>query len=198
MKIAMKLLSSTIFGNGMSVPGGEDCAVLMDGEGFPYYKAATFKGCFREEYINLLRLQGKTQEEIKKKCAALFGVNGQARGDEKKLYFSDFTLSESVRKIVRDNVAQKEDRLNACTYLITRTAIENGIAKENSLRQYRCVKEGLTFYGEITSNASDMEETEIVDTLGMMKWIGTGRTRGMGKIKLTKVPDEKTDGNGEV
>ena len=49
MKIKMELLSDAIFGNGMSVPGGEDISVLRDMYGFPYYKGSTFKGVFREE-----------------------------------------------------------------------------------------------------------------------------------------------------
>ena len=49
MKIKMELLSDVIFGNGMSVPGGEDISVLCDSNGFPYYKGGTLKGIFREE-----------------------------------------------------------------------------------------------------------------------------------------------------
>ena len=48
MKIRMELLSDAIFGNGMSIPGGEDISVLKDAQGFPYFKGSTFKGVFRE------------------------------------------------------------------------------------------------------------------------------------------------------
>ena len=54
MKIKMELLSDTIFGNGMSIPGGEDISVLSDENGFPYYKGGTFKGIFREELERFL------------------------------------------------------------------------------------------------------------------------------------------------
>lgn len=54
MKIKMELLSDAIFGNGMSVPGGEDISVLRDMYGFPYYKGSTFKGVFREELYRYL------------------------------------------------------------------------------------------------------------------------------------------------
>ena len=43
MKIKMKLLTDTIFGDGMSVPGGEDISVLHDAQGFPYFKGSSFK-----------------------------------------------------------------------------------------------------------------------------------------------------------
>ena len=54
MKIKMELLSDAIFGNGMSVPGGEDISVLRDMYGFPYYKGSTFKGVFEKNYIDIL------------------------------------------------------------------------------------------------------------------------------------------------
>ena len=48
VKIKMTLLSDTIFGNGVSIPGGEDISVLTDENGFPYYKGSSLKGVFRE------------------------------------------------------------------------------------------------------------------------------------------------------
>ncbi|MEI3101172.1 MAG: hypothetical protein V8T45_04975 [Oscillospiraceae bacterium] len=49
MKIKMELKSDTVFGNGSSIPGGEDISVLNDSYGFPYYKGGTFKGVFQED-----------------------------------------------------------------------------------------------------------------------------------------------------
>ena len=58
MKIKMELISDAIFGNGASIPGGEDIAVLSDEYGFPYYKGGTFKGVFREELNRYLSWTG--------------------------------------------------------------------------------------------------------------------------------------------
>lgn len=44
--IEMTLLSDAIFGNGLSIPGGEDIATQMDDQGFPYLKGNTLKGIF--------------------------------------------------------------------------------------------------------------------------------------------------------
>ena len=41
LKIRMQLISDVVFGNGESVPGGEDISVLRDKYGFPYYKGGT-------------------------------------------------------------------------------------------------------------------------------------------------------------
>lgn len=57
--IEMTLQSDAVFGNGLSIPGGEDIATQMDDAGFPYLKGNTFKGIFREELINLLSWTGK-------------------------------------------------------------------------------------------------------------------------------------------
>ena len=46
--IEMTLQSDAVFGNGLSIPGGEDIATQMDDAGFPYLKGNTFKGIFRE------------------------------------------------------------------------------------------------------------------------------------------------------
>ena len=58
MLIQIRLLSDAIFGNGQSIPGGEDISILCDDKGFPYYKGSTFKGIFREELIRLLEWKG--------------------------------------------------------------------------------------------------------------------------------------------
>ena len=57
--IEMTLQSDAVFGNGLSMPGGEDIATQMDDQGFPYLKGNTMKGLFREELINLLAWTGK-------------------------------------------------------------------------------------------------------------------------------------------
>ena len=64
MKIRMQLLSDTIFGNGASIPGEEDISVLRDERGFPYYKGGTLKGIFREELIQYLLWNDKSEEEL--------------------------------------------------------------------------------------------------------------------------------------
>ena len=38
LTIEMILESDAVFGNGLSIPGGEDIATQMDDQGFPYLK----------------------------------------------------------------------------------------------------------------------------------------------------------------
>ena len=63
MKIKMELNSDGLFGNGISIPGGEDLSVQCDTYGFPYYKGSTFKGIFREELFRYLKWNGVNEKE---------------------------------------------------------------------------------------------------------------------------------------
>lgn len=105
MKLKMTLLSDTIFGNGMSVPGAEDISVLTDEYGFPYFKGGTLKGIFREELIRLLELEGKSKGEVKKEVSELLGNNGDDNiCQERKLVFSDLKMSGNVRNVVKQEI----------------------------------------------------------------------------------------------
>ncbi len=185
--IKMTLLSDTILGNGVSVPGGEDISVLCDADGFPYYKGGTFKGIFHEELENLLCWKAEGADEnnealIEKKL----GRTDDDSLDIGKLRFYDFVISDNVKSRVKQSVTAPEDVLDAFTELRTFTALnEEGMAKTGSLRVARCVKTGITFYGAIDCEEEDL--TWIEETLGLIGWVGTMRNRGFGKVKFELV-----------
>ena len=189
MKIKMQLLSDVIFGSGVSVPGGEDISVLCDKDGFPYYKGSTFKGVFREELERYLEWIGKNEKEIEDKLVELLGKSGDTNiFSNGKLVFSDFTLSDNVKQKVLEEIGTKEGYSNIVTDIFTniRTLTSmtgEGIVKEGSLRSLRCVNQGLYFYSEILCEKD--EETTICEVLSMIKWIGSMRNRGFGKVKIT-------------
>lgn len=188
MKIKMTLLSDTIFGNGMSVPGGEDVSVLADGDGFPYYKAASFKGVFREELANLLSWQGYSDEEITCILVRMLGKHGDHNlTDEGKVRFGNFTLSETVKELVKEEIGDdKEAILRTFSYLRVFTALEkNGMVKDGSFRSCRCLKKGLIFYGAIDCEEQDNEL--VLQILASVKWLGTMRNRGFGQVKLERI-----------
>ena len=186
MKIRMQLISDAIFGNGESVPGGEDISVLCDENGFPYYKGGTFKGIFREELANYLGWTGNG--DIDGEVKRLLGEPGDdGARNEDKLVFSDFRLSEYVTQAMLKEIGsgQKEAVLDALSHLRTFTAMSSdGIVKEGSLRSCRCVNKGLNFYGEVACSPED--EKLVEDVLSGIKFVGTMRNRGFGKVKLSK------------
>ncbi len=200
-KIKMKLLSDAVFGNGVSVPGGEDISILCDQYGFPYYKGSTFKGVFREELTRYLGWTMPSQKEAEKKLSQLLGKSGDFTHDnEHKVIFSDFMLSSTAREQIRDEIEADgivlSDGSAGCSSLITdslshlRTFTrldENGMAQEGSLRSCRCVNQGLSFYSEMSCSQEDLPL--IKDVLSLVKWVGTMRNRGFGKVLISV--DEK-------
>ncbi len=185
MRVKMELLSDAIPGNGESVPGGEDISVLHDKNGFPYYKGTTFKGIFREE---LERYVEWTQDDID--VSTLMGASGDD-DSSKRIVFSDFVLSDGVKRAVIEEIGEdKPDLVLDCmTNLRTFTSInEKGIAREGSLRIARCVNRGIILYSEIICPVG-LDEGKVIEILGLIKWIGTMRNRGFGKVRITKVED---------
>ena len=184
MRIRMKLMSDTIFGNGMSVPGGEDISVLHDVQGFPYYRGSTFKGVFREMMIRYLEWDDVEKSQAKETVKELLGVSGEDRMDNGKLVFSDFCIAENVRSRVLMEIGNDPAAvLNAFTHLRTFTAMgEDGTAKKGSLRTARCVNKGITLEAEITGG--DRHKKLIGEVLPMIKWVGTMRARGFGKVQV--------------
>ena len=189
VKIKMTLLSDTIFGNGVSIPGGEDISVLTDENGFPHYKGSSLKGVFREEAENLCCWMGKgeTAEEFLDEILGKSDHNYLINQEKKKIRFSNFTLSNAVQQRVKQQIGQDKDRiLRSVSYLRTFTAIEeNGMTKDGSLRECRCLRKGLIFYGTIECE-QELEQF-VEQVLSCIKWIGTMRTRGFGQIKLERI-----------
>lgn len=187
MKIKMQLLSDVVFGNGMSIPGGEDISVLCDEYGFPYYKGGTFKGVFREELERFLGWTVTDNAEIEKRVHELLGKNGDDFWKEKnKLVFSDFQLSDYVKETVLQEIGTNNSEAvkNALSHTRTFTGIsEDGIVEEGTLRSGRCVNKGLYFYSEVNCKEEDKEL--IKEVLSLIKWVGSMRNRGFGKVKIT-------------
>lgn len=198
MKIKMKLLTDTIFGNGASVPGGEDISVLHDKQGFPYYKGSTFKGVFREELERYLLWEKEqadeaagdddwARKEAERIANEICGFRGNHDSLKDKAVFSDFQLSEEIRTVILKEIGNHpEEVLETLTHLRTFTAMEkdgSGVVETGSLRTARCVNRGLVLYSQINCS-NDKNEKIIRKVLPMIKWIGTMRNRGFGKIRI--------------
>jgi CRISPR-associated protein Csx10 len=56
------------------------------------------------------------------------------------------------------------------------------LAKDGSLRSARCIKQNLNFYSTCLCDKEDKET--VIDVLKMIKWIGTMRNRGFGKVSI--------------
>lgn len=190
MKVRIELLSDAIFGSGRSVPGAEDLSVLHDPYGFPYLSGTNLKGNLREMAENLACWKKMNPTVI----GALFGEADSVgmRGEQDtQITVSDFMLPVEIRKAVleeygiatTDEMQESSEKILALfSELRTFTSLEDGTAKEGSLRTARCLQKGLAFYGTVCC-AEDQEEF-VKEALEDIKWLGSMRTRGFGMVKI--------------
>ena len=187
MKLRMKLLSDTIFGSGNTETGGMDISLQVDSFGFPYYKGSTFKGVFREmleQYLDWT-MEEQTSGDKKAILTSLLGEGGSDVDADGKLVFSDFCMSKAVKERVLEEIGTEspERVTQALSNIRTFTSITDaGVVEKGSLRTARCVDQGLMFYGEIQCNKED--EPLVLEVVTMIKWIGTMRSRGFGKVRI--------------
>ena len=136
-------------------------------------------------------LEWTQNENPKKEVDRLMGFGGDDNVlNTDKIVFSDFCISDKVKDIVLAEIGenQSDQVLDACTHLRTFTSIsEDGSVKEGSLRIGRCVDKGLYFYSELNCQEKDVKVIE--EVLKLIKWIGTMRNRGFGKVKITVVEE---------
>lgn len=190
MNIRIELLSDTVFGSGRSIPGAEDMSILHDPYGFPYLSGTNLKGNLREMAENLVSWKSMDPAVIRE----LFGEADSAgmKGEQdSQIFVSDFMLPAEVRKAVLteykvDTVDKMEEFAEEITGLFTElrtfTSVEDGSAKEGSLRVARCLQKGLTFYGNI--RCMKEQEPFVKEALSDIKWLGSMRTRGFGMVKI--------------
>ncbi len=180
--IQMHLESDAIFGNGVSIPGGEDIGIQTDTNGFPYMKGSTLKGLFRKELINFLNWEQKSPEEIRETVQCLAGERGNDDiNNPRKLIFSDCIFHPALQESILAEGISRQEVQNIFTYLRTFTSLEDGLAKDGSLRMARCIKKGLNFYG--TCCCAEEDEALVCSVLTMIKWAGSMRNRGFGKLR---------------
>lgn len=182
LEIQMHLLSDAIFGNGLSMPGGEDICVQTDSDGFPYLKGSTLKGIFREELINYLNWMQMPEKGIADTVQILLGSAGLYEDNERKLVFSDLIMHPEVKKRILEEEVTAEEVQMIFTYFRTFTGLENGTVKEGTLRTARCIKKNLNFYG--ICRCSEEDEELVKDVFSMIKRTGTMRSRGFGKVEM--------------
>lgn len=187
LQIKMKLLSDAVFGNGISIPGGEDISILCDPYGFPLYRGGTFKGIFREELTRYLEWSLDSEAEVNEKITRMLGKSGSMMTDDSgRTVFSDFTLSEAVRAAILEETGTGQPELvtDALSHLRTFTKLnEEGMAEEGSLRICRCVNRNLIFYSQ--AYCFDEDVPLVKDVLKLIKWVGSMRNRGFGKVQLS-------------
>jgi CRISPR/Cas system CSM-associated protein Csm3 (group 7 of RAMP superfamily) len=188
MKANFKIQFLSFWHCGSGVSGGAetDALIVRDPEGLPYVPGKTLKGHLREASEWLVENDSEHFAELHRR---IFGtapdskfeqlINSQISNESLagKAHFSDCYLHPDY---FNEDAVQLP---NIFSKRIYSTAIEeNGIAKNSSLRSME-VAVPLSLYGRIAD--LNGEELAYLETcMGLVKELGAGKTRGLGKCKL--------------
>lgn len=194
MKLQIKLLSDLCVSSGESFNAYVDTDVVYDECGLPYLPAKRLKGCIREAALELVEMGLADRQTYD----TLFG----REGFESTLFSMDNAYLQDYDRLVSDlknckdrSLVHAQRVLGLFTYLRTQTALkESGTADDGSLRTLRVVNKGLTFEANLRENGHlSKEQTNLLtNAIGLVKHIGSGRTRGLGLVTMT-VPEETKD-----
>lgn len=167
LAVTMELLSDAIFGSGYSIPGGEDIAVCLDGNGYPYMKGSTVKGLLRESMENWMFWTGADLALM----GELLGENDwNGRSDDRRVQITELVLENPP--------SSAEECLGTRCF----TKLDGGIAQSGTLREAACIRSGLRFSGHIYCAEEDALLVE--KSLRAIKWVGTMRNRGFGNVRI--------------
>lgn len=109
---------------------------------------------------------------------------GNLELDERiRSYFMDIQSEDIQAGYYRISPA---DILQAQTNIRTGIRIENGVAKENMMRTYHTVKDGLVFYSRLRFDEEPYDYIEDLNkVIKLFRKIGAGTNRGRGKVKAS-------------
>lgn len=199
-QIKLKLLSSSLIGSGEGFGAVIDADIVFDKFGIPCVPSKRIKGCLRDSAlevceilkasgINYLPLEEDQSENRFKIITELFGRPGL--DEPAPLYISNLTV-EGYEELTpwigyfmenHPEIVTPEALRRTYTEIRQQTSIEDGVAKEHSLRTIRVAKKGIVFEGDVEL---EEEREEFVKLLYLaclnLRRFGTKRNRGLGEI----------------
>jgi len=157
LKYSIQFFDYWHLGSGLSAGAKLDSTVVKDNDSLPYVPAKTIKGLLRE-------------------MAEKFGDIEFLH----QCYFANAYLEEETKKEIISN------KLHDNLYdVIASTKIENGIAKDDTLREIEVVIP-ISLYGEILDIPDEYKE-RIEKSLKMIKRMGLNRNRGLGRCEFKEL-----------
>jgi CRISPR-associated protein Csx10 len=170
-----------------------DADVKYDQYGFPFIQAKTFKGLLHESCLEVCEMFHKNYDVVDE----LFGKTGQKSSGT--LSFNNLLVMgyDAIQHELNANpkTLRPESAKDHFTEVRQQTSIEDGVAKDKSLRKYRLVKEGVKFETTI-ENVPSEHEAFLKNALLNLRYIGTRRNRGFGKISITVTNYNPTTASG--
>ncbi len=178
------------------LPSSGERSALIDNDivfhttGFPYIPARRIKGLLRESLIEVFEIQDNPNSEsiIEK----LFGNEGNTYVKGGCLSIGNAYLNDWEKILMEidlfSSIVDKEVVKEVFTSELSQTTInEDGIAQDKSLRNYRVLNPNYTFSAAISSSLflEEMEVALIKLACKNLRYMGTRRNRGFGKVKVT-------------
>ena len=185
-------------GSGLSASTYADAVVLKDPDDFPIIPGKTLKGLLSDaaNAINKVQPAFISAAFIRD----VFGESGDRTNKDEQdtpyspstCFFSNATLSEQLRaqlpKAMLSGHSEPVNLVNTLYEVLSSTQIENGMAKDGSLRQLEvCVP--LPLYASIEGDCIDNYVAEIDYCFGWIKRMGLNRNRGLGRCRFTRITE---------
>lgn len=168
LSYTIKFYSEWHCGSGLAAGADLDALVVKDSEGLPFVPGKTIKGLVKEaiEYISSFENTEDTSSD------------NNTKQDNKCIIGNMFFTNAELENSLRRSIIQK----NLSKYLyrsLASTAIENGIAKEHSLRRIEVVVP-CEVQGKILEVPDELKDI-ICKGLKYIKRLGQNRNRGLGR-----------------
>ncbi|MDR2132078.1 MAG: hypothetical protein LBP30_01895 [Clostridiales Family XIII bacterium] len=165
-KLLIELKSDLCSFGGNGFAGVVDMDLEFDTDGLPFLPTKRMKGLLRESALDILDCcDADKHKEYKESFDLVFGVAGR----------------EHAGALILDNGRlANASHVDDCTSLRTRTAMEDGQAKEHSLRTMRVVNRGSIF--EARMEFPEERRGFIELCCKGVRHMGLNRTRGYGEV----------------
>lgn len=193
IKYKIDFFSEWHCGSGLSAGADVDALVIKDRNGLPFVPGKTMKGLLRETVEELVAFRGLSKSLL----VTLFGNSADRNNkdgglevdtmQQGKVYLTDAVLAKEHQLLIKQEHLQ-EFLFN--TVSATRLTDE-GVAQEHSLRRIQTVLP-CVLYGEILDIPTPEMKQLLIDGLSMIKRLGVGRNRGLGRCLCTT--DETKEG----
>lgn len=195
--LKIELQSPTLPGGGEGWAEQVDTDVVYDELGLPYIPAKRIKGILREaandivahsKFINLPGGNPQASEKFINELLGQVGAEKPANLCVGNAYLPDYRQCREWLQWAnsKSSFLSPDKIINSFTSIRQQTAIEKGVAKQDSLRVLRLLNSGLCFQSDLSlTEYTDENEKLLVYTSLVMRNMGINRNRGMGKIKCS-------------
>lgn len=193
--LKIKLLSDMCCGTGEGDGIRQDISSTYDKDGFPIIYGRRLKGLLRDK-VEFMQERGYIAEGMSEKIFGTGYFKGNIRvGNAQLSNINELKeelecLTDDQRKIINPTSIEEIYTVNRYS-----TAIDNGIAKEHSLRIVGMFPKGIEFKAVIEMDFSkDSDEfTVIADACKLLRNMGVGRNRGYGEVRCELSEDEENE-----